>query len=237
MKGLLCILLLLISSFNVQSDKDRYVLNKGFPGNNVSNLLRRLRRAVLKHKPDLVIIMIGTNDMVNPRKMLSYQVFREKLRLVVDSIRKNGASVLLLAPPDVDEGYLYARHGRDKYEIPPNKKMDSVRSIIHGISEMQHCMYLDIDSLFASRHSPDRTISSLIRNEANSGKKDGVHPTAAGYRLMAESIFSFLKSKGVSYKRIICFGDSITFGAFVSGQGTTRGDTYPAILKDLLMAD
>ncbi|WP_372934509.1 hypothetical protein [Mariniphaga sediminis] len=34
--------------------------------------------------------------------------------------------------------------------------------------------------------------------------------------------------------KIICFGDSLTFGVYMKGEGTAEGDTYPAILKQLI---
>lgn len=219
---------------NAGDGKDHYVLNKGIPGNNVNNLQKRLERAVLSYQPSLVIIMIGTNDMVNPSKMLSYSAYSDKLNLLVDRIKKEGADVLLLSVPYADTGYLFDRYGRDKYTAGPNEKIDSANKIIHEIALEWHCMYLDINQVFSSYHSPSREASSLIRNEKNTGVKDGVHPTPRGYHIIAESIFSFLKEEGRSYNKIICFGDSITFGAFALGQGTNKGRTYPAVLRRLL---
>lgn len=222
---------------NTGDGKDYFVLNKGVPGNNVNNLHKRLERAVLSYQPSLVIIMIGTNDMVNPSKMLSYSAYSNKLNLLVDRISKNGADVLLLSVPYADTGYLFDRYGSGRYPIGPNEKIDSLNRIIWRTAMEQHCMYLDINQVFSSYHSPSRASSSLIRNEKNTGVKDGVHPTPRGYHVIAESIFNFLKEEGRSYNKIICFGDSITFGAFALGQGTNKGKTYPAVLRRLLAED
>lgn len=229
------ILFLLFMSNAVQG-QDHYILNKGIPNNNVSNLLRRVKRSVLKHHPSLVIIMIGTNDMVNPPKRLSYATYNEKLNTLVKRIQINGADVLLLSLPYVDTVDLFSRHPRKKYTLPPNERIDSANVIIRETAVKQHCKFLDINSIFQSHHSTDGTGSSLIRNEENSGVRDGVHPTPMGYKVMAESIAHFLKDKGVSYLKTICFGDSITFGAYVKGEGSTRGETYPAVLKRLLFS-
>lgn len=219
---------------NTTNGKDHYLLNKGVPNNNISNLLRRVKRAVLKHHPGLVIIMIGTNDMVNPPKMLSYTDYKEKLNTLVKTIKANGAEVLLLTLPYVDPIDLFSRHRRKKYTIPPNERIDSANAIIYQTAKDQHCLSLDINSIFNAHHSPNRTSSSLIRNKQNARARDGVHPTPEGYEVIAKNIAAFLKQKGKSYKKIICFGDSITFGAYVKGEGSTRGKTYPAVLKRLL---
>jgi lysophospholipase L1-like esterase len=221
---------------NTGDSKDNFVLNKGIPGNNVANLLKRLERAVLNHQPSLVIIQIGTNDMVNPRKMLPYLAYSDQLNILVDRIRSSGAEVLLLSLPYVDTAYLFDRYGRENYTSGPNEKIDSANSIIHSIATAQHCLYFDMNEVFRLYNSPGREASSLIRNERNTGVKDGVHPTPHGYHVMAESIFNYLQREGRSYHKIICFGDSITFGAFALGQGTNKGKTYPAVLRKLLAA-
>lgn len=235
------ILLLLLSLFlfscKTTFTATNHLLNKGFPNNNVSNLNHRLKRAVLKYHPSLVIIMIGTNDMINPHKMLSFASYKNKLRNLVKNLKQHYIDVLLLSPPPIDTTDLFFRRSRKRFKILPNEKIDSAISIIHQIALEQHCMYLDINSIFKSYHSPNATKSSLIRNELNSGRIDGVHPTAAGYQLIAKSIYTFLKDKDKNYQKIICFGDSITFGAYVRGEGTTRGETYPAVLKRLLFGD
>lgn len=230
-------LLLFFTSCKTSFTATHHLLNKGFPNNNVSNLVRRLHRAVLKHHPSLVIIMIGTNDMVNPPKMISFSEYRNKLNNVVHKIKQQGSDVLLLSPPPVDTVDLFKRRSRKIFKIPPNEKIDSINTIIQQTALALHCMYLDIDSIFQAHSDPNLRMSGLIRNEITAGKLDGEHPTAEGYRLIAESISNFLKNKDKDYKRIICYGDSITFGAYVHGGGSTRGYTYPAVLNRLLFSE
>jgi len=63
---------------------------------------------------------------------------------------------------------------------------------------------------------------------------DGVHPTKAGYRIIATAVYQAIKTNYPEACNIICFGDSITFGCQMPGQGTTEGDSYPAILKRMM---
>ncbi len=46
------------------------VLNKGVAGNNSKDLMVRVDNDVINEQPDLVIIMVGTNDMINSKKFL-----------------------------------------------------------------------------------------------------------------------------------------------------------------------
>lgn len=232
--SLFCSVLVLLGFGPVAHSQDYHVLNKGIPNNNTANLLRRLHRAVLKRNPSLVIIMIGTNDMVNPAKMRPYAVYRNALDRIVTSIQQKGSDVLLLSLLPVDTADLFSRHNKRRYDVPPEEKIDTANKIIKQISEAHHCLFLDINAVFRSHHTPNPTASSLLRNKANSNRRDGVHPTAKGYALIAESIAAFLKHQGNQYPRIICFGDSITFGAYAKGEGSIHGETYPAELKRIL---
>ena len=74
----------------------------------------------------------------------------------------------------------------------------------------------------------------LIRNEANSNSKDGIHLREEGYRLMAELFAPIFQGKVKPGQVVVCLGDSLTYGAHVDGQGTSRGHTYPAYLQLLL---
>ncbi|MPN61659.1 hypothetical protein SDC9_209397 [bioreactor metagenome] len=74
--------------------------------------------------------------------------------------------------------------------------------------------------------------ASLFRNPANSGNEDGVHPTPIGYFRLADVIAKRIRAEKWSPKRILCIGDSITFGVNVKGEGTASPDaeTYPGRL-------
>jgi lysophospholipase L1-like esterase len=75
---------------------------------------------------------------------------------------------------------------------------------------------------------------SLLRNVANSGVPDGVHPTGDGYRVLASAIAQAILAGGLPHRRIACLGDSITNGQHVPGAGTAEGETYPAWLARIL---
>ena len=93
---------------------------------------------------------------------------------------------------------------------------------------------IQLDELFRARGEPKEDNTSLLRNTANSKTTDGVHYTAAGYALLAEAVTGALAGKIKPGQRIVCFGDSLTFGAGAKGAGTIEGDTYPAKLATFL---
>ena len=227
------LLLVLLSSCN----KDFLVLNKGIAGNNSNDLVKRINRDVLAESPDLVILMVGSNDMINSRKFVSYAGFQANYQLLLDRLTSRGIQVVVMSPPPADTGYVFQRHNRQLFSQEPNSKLDSLNRLIRQLARAYQVHYIDINQAFKQQGSPNRQAHSLIVNQANMGIPDGLHPTREGYSFIAREIYGYLKQHKLLKKsrRIICFGDSITYGAFMEGKGTTEGDTYPALLQRLLL--
>ena len=94
--------------------------------------------------------------------------------------------------------------------------------------------YLNLFHIFAETGMVGADRRSLIRNEANSGTKDGAHPTEDGYRFIAALVYLALRDNRCDCSRLVCFGDSITYGYPYSGMGTLEGGNFPALLGKLL---
>ena len=235
-KGLFVLLLLV--QFANQAVAQIVVVNKGIGGNNTNDLLKRFEKDVLTQAPDLVIIMAGANDMVNSKKLLTYDQYRKNYETIIQKLAENKVKVVMMSPLPIDTGYLYQRHKKQAYNEEPTARIDSVVAITKQIARANDQYYIDLNSAFKKAKSPNRTKKSLIINEANMGIADGLHPTAEGYQYMAKIIYRFLKKQDLLRKdmKIVCFGDSITYGSYMEGAGTVTGDSYPAILQACLNA-
>ncbi|WP_084289156.1 SGNH/GDSL hydrolase family protein [Pedobacter nyackensis] len=212
------------------------VLNKGVAGNNSRDLLKRIEKDVLQEKPDLVVMMVGSNDMVNSGKLVAYPEFKENYERLLKKMTSSGVTVVVMSPPPVDTAYILKRHDRILYDEPLDHKLDSLNRLVGQIAKANGIHFIDLYTLFKSKGSPSRAPGSLTMNQANFGKEDGIHPTKRGYMLIAETLYRYLKKNKLlrKSKKIICFGDSITYGAFMEGAGTSTGDTYPSFLKNMI---
>lgn len=210
------------------------VLNKGVGGNSTIELLQRIEEDVIQENPDLVILMVGTNDLLNSRKMVSYTEYANNLDIIVGQIKMTGSRVLLMSSPPVDSAYLFTRHDKTLYLQPPNEIMDSASHIVKKIASDSDVLFLDLYAKFSALDLPRHNEDLFFRNQVNSGKSDGVHPTALGYHFIAEQVFHFLKEHKLVKKdiKIVCFGDSITNGA-----GVQEENAYPSILAQCINDD
>ena len=190
------------------------VINQGIPGNTAENLLSRIN-TVIKQAPNLVIIMVGTNDVIQGNN--TYNSFNGTLSVIIDSLKHTGSSVMLLTPPPIESWNAVTRD---------TARIKGICTMINNLSVGKSCYYVDVNAVFRG-----------VLTSANCHQyyfTDGVHPTAIGDKDMATAIFNYMSTKKITAGKIVCFGDSITYGAYLKGQGTSSGDTYPAVLQAYL---
>jgi acyl-CoA thioesterase I len=74
-------------------DRDVQVVNAGVNGQLAADMLLRIDRDVLAHKPQLVIWQTGVNDLI---RGVPPQTFESQLRTGIERLRAGGADVMLL---------------------------------------------------------------------------------------------------------------------------------------------
>ena len=223
-----------VSGMHQNSDVE--IKNKGIGGNNTIDLVKRVENDVIAEMPEIVIVLVGTNDVLNPNKMISYENYSSNLDKLIHRFEENNIDVVLVSPPPVDSVYLFNRHDHELFVEAPNKKLEKIGKILKHKALEKNLSFVDIFTHFSELGIPSHNQDNIIRNVYNSGSSDGVHPTPMGYHLIALEIFNVLVKNGKIKKqtKIVCFGDSITFGAHVKGEGTASGETYPALLSELI---
>ena len=73
------------------------VINAGVPGDTTSSGLQRLPAVLAEHKPRLVLLCLGGNDMLKQQPAAATE---NNLRLLVQTIRAGGADVVLIGVPE-----------------------------------------------------------------------------------------------------------------------------------------
>lgn len=212
------------------------VINAGVNGNNTDDLLLRLKKDVLSKDPQLVILMIGTNDMLNVRNMLAVDHYEKNYKQLITEIKKYSELILMTIPP-VNSDYILLRQDPEIYGKPgPQARVDSANAVIRKLAADNNCGLIDINGIMEACGGSGNDKGSLFRNEVNSGTTDGVHPNVNGYRVMGTAVYQAVHVLYPEIRNIVCFGDSITFGYLMKGQGTAGGDSYPAVLKRMMNA-
>ena len=211
------------------------VINKGVGGDNTADALKRLKNDVLDLHPDYLIIAFGANDALNSSKLIPIDLYRSNIQEIIDKSRGSGIKNILIAtPPLIVNSYLKARHPQHPQRDQLEEHLAFYDAATRQIAKENALFLVDVSGLVKEHGGASEDASCLMRNKANSGAEDGIHPTPEGYRLISNLFLPYFKGRVKPGETIVCFGDSITYGANVTGAGGVTGDTYPVRLSALL---
>jgi lysophospholipase L1-like esterase len=146
------------------------VLNRGVNGERSDQIRARLDRDVLPARPDAVVIIAGVNDVYQGRPAAHVI---EQLGAMYEAGRKAGLRIVAgsivpynTATPD------------------QNKRMQEINAWIKDVAAREHGVrFVDTRAAVAASDAPDRLAES----------PDGLHPSASGYRRMAEALLPALE--------------------------------------------
>lgn len=198
------------------------VINRGRPGSNSSAVVNTWLKETHLQQPRFVVLMVGTNDAVNSRALVPLERYRQNISRMLSDWNALRADIpdaqpaLLLTIPHVNEAPVSERH-------PNHPKLGSINKHVEA--------YNDALRELAQEH--DATLVDLGDWTAGLGR-DGVHMTPQGYGHIAKRIADAIGQRVRPGDRVLCIGDSLTYGSGAQGGGTTRGQSYPAVLNDLL---
>jgi lysophospholipase L1-like esterase len=143
-------------------------IGRGISGQTTPQLLIRFRQDVVALRPRVVVILAGTNDIAGNTGPSTLEMIQANLASMCEIARANGIRVVLASVLPVYD-YPWKRG------LDPAPKVIALNSWIRQYAERNGHVYLDYHTAMAD----DR--GGLSPELA----RDGVHPTEAGYRLMA----------------------------------------------------
>lgn len=216
------------------ADSGIVVENMGICGASSKAVVQKSLDNAVAASPELTIVMVGTNDMINSQALASLSDYEANLRVIIAGLKAADSKIIMVNLPPCSEELLFLRHKKEAFaDMPPNERIVSANEIIARVCAAERVPMVDFYRVVADKGF-DSKDSLIIIPANNPQSRDGVHPTAAGYETLARQIKACMDRENIKAVKIVCLGDSITFGAFMKGQGTAEGNTYPAKLKQLL---
>lgn len=172
--------------------------NAGVGGENSREGLARITTDVLSHKPDLVTIEFGLNDIrYEPEKEIFEEQFAANLRQMRTILVESGTTVLFMTPtPIVNLFHVYSQ-GTNFYDRWGGCEgrnaiyAEVIREVAADLGDPLadiHQVFLReaIKAEFLGETFNYSDLSSLSRYIS---ARDGVHPTASGQQLIAEELY------------------------------------------------
>ncbi len=143
-------------------------VGRGISGQTTPQMLVRFRQDVIALQPAVVVILAGTNDIAGNTGPSTQAMIEDNLVSMVELAKANGIQVVL-------SSVLPASDYRWRPGLDPGPKIVALNAWMKEYAAANGVVYLDYHSAMANEHL------GLGQELAY----DGVHPTEAGYRLMA----------------------------------------------------
>ncbi len=166
------------------------VINAGIAGTTAKDGLKRIKKQVFLHNPDLVIVCFGLNDVNNP-----LEEYLLSLAKIFKKIKKSGAEVIFMTPnmlntyvadDTLDEHMEYAHKTA---EMQNSGKMDLYINSAKELAKKQGITVCDCYSEWKKLAETEDTTLMLI-NRIN-------HPTPKMHEFFAEQLFKTIFGENV----------------------------------------
>jgi len=207
------------------------VINAGICGQNSSQLLARLESDVVMARPGLAIIGVGTNDAINSRNGVPLPLFENNLSAMADCLAAGKIRLLFLTMPTCRDQYVLERHAPEFFDgMSPLQRLEQYRGAVMEVANRHALPVADVFGAMKARGDLGGGLGSLLQNEENGYARDGVHPTPQGYEFIASIVYREMVQAGLTFGKMVCLGDSITFGM----RDGVSHHSYPEGLRRLL---
>ena len=200
------------------------VINAGINGDTTVNLLRRVGRDVVPYRPDLIVILVGLNDLATAyghpssrpyywlvkqiHKKLSPPIFARVYRQLIAALReRTGAQLALCTLTTLSE----------RPDDPSHVQVDAYSTVIRALAEQEQLPLIDLRAAFCAalaaepRAGPPyriwvpiidgaaislrgQTYSTIAERRGYRLLCDGAHLAEAGAQLVAETMLPCIQS-------------------------------------------
>jgi acyl-CoA thioesterase-1 len=170
------------------------VINAGISNTTSLQALERLDTDVRRHDPDYVVVQFGINDSwidagegrTAPR--LTLHQYGDCLRSIVETLRSDGAEVILMTPNPMRWSAMYGDELRDPalgfdFDDPRgiNRLLDVYAERAREIARREEVPLVDVLERFeAHGRAPGQDVRDLLI------PNDDIHPNDAGHALIAQ---------------------------------------------------
>ena len=144
------------------------VINAGIGGDTAEGMAGRLERDVLVHRPDLVTLSVGINDVL---RGVPLETYTTRVRAILERLRDEGVPVLVMTTSVL---------GKQKRE--EDEALADYNTILRRLAEE---FGLDVAEVYAVMDRARQNGTEVI-------EADHVHPNYAGHRQMARAVLDAL---------------------------------------------
>lgn len=165
-------------------------INRGISGQTTPQMLIRMQPDVIAHKPKVMVLLAGTNDISANTGPVTNEFIEGNIRSIVELAHANGINVVLSSIMPISD---YNKNAKGEpivrsVQRPPDRIL-AINKWIKSYCDEKGLVYLDY---FTAMVDDKGFLKAELAN-------DGLHPNAEGYKIMqklaVEAIAKALKKK------------------------------------------
>jgi lysophospholipase L1-like esterase len=147
-------------------------INRGIDGQTTSQMLVRFRQDVIDLHPKVVVMLAGTNDIAGVTGPTSNEDIEANYASMAELARAHRIRMVFASVLPVHN---YTHDARESFALRPRARILALNKWLKDYCAKNHLVYLDyFSALVDERGMVQRALAD-----------DGLHPTDAGYRIMA----------------------------------------------------
>jgi len=158
----------------------------GIGGHKSNQMLERLERDVLKHKPDWMTLSCGVNDVWHGARGVALEPYKKNITEIVTKAQAAGVKVMLLTSTMI----------REDQPNDLNQKLLPYNAFLKELAKEKGCLFVDLNTDM-------QEALKTFPKDAPKGKQltsDGVHMNPLGNAMMAKGV---LRAFGVSDEKLV----------------------------------
>lgn len=158
------------------------IINEGISAHRTDHLLERFTTSITAHKPDLVVLFIGINDVWHPydrNEVIIHEEIMERFDLLVNKIKELNSEILVLVP------FLFPREPHKEFfdGLMPHYQV-LYNNYLNYLTQNK-IDYIDLQEVM----TPYNDLS------LNTSTKDSVHPDILGHSVIAQAVMNWLNKQ------------------------------------------
>ncbi len=168
----------MVNSDLTSQEYDVKILNAGIGGNTILNLLARWKKDCINLQPDILTIYVGINDCwrnyYEQPSGVEVELYEKAYRIILEEVKnKLPATKVIIMGSHVCHGW-----ETDAIYEELSEGIAVNRAIAKKLAEEYEHAYIDVQDIFDEAHT---------KAPAEHWTVDGIHPTPAGHRLIANA--------------------------------------------------